>query len=146
MEKTFFIAQDKWMMVFGAFIFIFNGVIMATTESAMSFAFNLGLFNLIFSISFLLWAILRMSKKSKYAPKIKISDNVIELKSKVLKQAKVIPWNEIKSVNFKGIQISLESSEEQLTFPKTVNLEQTNQIKDLLRKFATSKNIEVTVG
>lgn len=94
----------------------------------------------------IIFALFNFSKSSKYAPKLKIDDLSVELKTSLFKKRIKIKWKDIQSVSFKPYRVDFKVNDavEVIAYDTTSDI--SIDIKETLREVAAKKDIEVIGG
>ncbi len=101
---------------------------------------------MIAGVSAIFYGYAAFSESSKYAPRVKVDENVIELKNSFTKRVNRIKWIEVKKIEFDSYQLIFQLGEGELTFNYVSNPDVSIEIKNLLREVAQERNIEVVGG
>ncbi|MBV6643089.1 MAG: hypothetical protein KI791_20390 [Cyclobacteriaceae bacterium] len=153
MEKTVLIGSGNdiapvWNMRLFFVVGIINiiqGVRMVTSEIHLAWLI-LGFIIIPTSIGICIYSILMFSKKSKYAPRVSISEKLVFIKEKLMKRAVEIPWDHIKNVSFVPYKIVFELPDSDYVFSYRSTSDTSREIKSTIREMAESKGIEVIGG
>jgi hypothetical protein len=82
---------------------------------------------------------------SKYAPKITISNQYLEITESVWRKPEKIDWKNLEKIHFTSSRIEFKG----LKFKKTIDLHSSKEIQfeinELLKRFIISKNIQVNI-
>ena len=124
---------------------IFQGVRMVTNETNLGWLI-LGFIIIPTSIGICIYSILMFSKRSRYAPRVSISDNLVLIKEKLMKHAVEIPWDHIKSIDFEAYKIVFKLPDSDYIFSYRSTSDTSKEIKSAVREMAESKGIEVLGG
>ncbi|MEQ8551438.1 MAG: hypothetical protein RIC06_16250 [Cyclobacteriaceae bacterium] len=124
---------------------IFQGVRMVTNETHFGWLI-LGFIIIPTSIAICIYSILMFSKRSRYAPRVSISDNLILIKEKLMSHAVEIPWDHIKSIDFAAYKIVFKLPDSDYVFSYRSTSDTSKEIKSAIREMAESKGIEVIGG
>jgi len=144
MDRTVLIeAQKQWLTIVLAVIFSVNGVIQFVEHSSSPFYMGLGLLMLVLSIYFVVYSILGFSLKSKYSAKIKITEKLLELRTKFWFDGVMITlnWKDIRSIRFSKYKIDFQLTNKEKPVFFRSNSEA--KLKQIIREAAEQRNIEV---
>ncbi len=86
------------------------------------------------------------SKKSKFAPRVKVDEDVIELKNSVFKPATSILWSDVKKIEFGPYKLNIQLAEQSLIFHYESSMDTSINIKSKILEVADKKNIDVVEG
>ncbi len=100
----------------------------------------------ISGLYFIMYGYLGQSKKSKYAPKVLLTNEFILIKKSIWKPAKHLNWSDIKSIQYGSYQIDFQLTKEAYTFTYNTTSSTSLEIKRAIREFAENKSIEVNGG
>ena len=153
MEKTVLVGSGNdiapvWNMRLFFVIGIINiiqGIRMVTSEIHLAWLI-LGFIIIPTSIGICIYSILMFSKKSKYAPRVSISEKLVFIKEKLMKRAVEIPWGHIKSINFAAYKIVFTLPDSDYVFSYRSTSDTSREIKSTIREMAELKGIEVLGG
>lgn len=115
-------------------------------EALVVVRFIIGGAMIAFSIFYVLYAYTGNSVKSKYAAKIRITDELIELKTSFRKPAITLSWTDITHIQFGSYRVSFQLPEGIKTIHYETSAEQSIQLKQLLRASAGKHRIQVADG
>ncbi len=161
MKKTILVGLDnrysaraqRRLYYFLSILFIAQGIISINYlfSNTASRGFKIISFILIVcwfigAIYLTLMAVLAFSESSKYAPRIKVDDNQLELKKSVFKAAEILKWQDIKKIEFGQYQLNLRLADKDFSFTYKRNRNISLDIKKAIREIAELKNIEIQGG
>ncbi len=147
MEKSLLLEKKnpkQWIAMAG--IFTVNGIILMLGEDLVKLRYITGAAMIILSILYLVYAFAGNSVKSKYAAKIRITDDLIELKTSFWKPLVTLNWADIRHIQFSSYRVEFELPDGLKTVNYETSAEQSIQLKQMLRASAEQHNIEVTGG
>jgi len=147
MEKTLLLEKTNrqvWIAMAG--IFTLNGIILMFGEDLVIIRFMTGAVMIILSVLYLVYSFIGYSVKSKYATKIRVTDDLIELKTSFWKPSFILRWSDIKHIQFDSYRIDFELPDGIKSISYETSAEQSIQMKQLLRASAKGHNIPVTGG
>lgn len=145
-NSTFSKKTNKIAWYFNGFLSITLGVFQMIREKEDTFGYVLAILLILAGLYAILYAILGLSKKSTFAPKIKLSEKAILIKNSFWKAGDEIRWDNITSVEFKPYQINFQLINSIYTFDYETNSETSLEIKQAIRAFAAISSIEVKGG
>jgi hypothetical protein len=142
----FDVKVQKWNMIFFGVLFLVQGFTYLFridqgiwTKAMMGITFMSGFYVLIFGF-------INFSRTSKLAPKIKIDDTSIELKTGLFRKSTVLKWVDIQSIKFKPYQVNFKTADT----VQIINYDTTSDIsidvKETIREYADKMNIEIMGG
>ncbi len=161
MNKTILIGFDnqysvntqKWTYLLLGLLFLVQGILSikyldsGTIRSGLKMLYIL---NMVFmftgSVLSIIYSITGFSSDSKYAPKIKIDDDHIELKRNIFKPATILNWPDIKRIEFGQYEVNFHLLESEVQFMYKSNRHVSLDIKQAIREAAELKNVEITGG
>ena len=144
MNRTVLIeAQKQWLIITIAVIFCVNGVIQFLDHSGSLFRVGIGIMMLLLSIYYAVYSILGFSLKSKYSAKIKITEKLLELRTKFWFDGVMLTlnWEDIRSIQFSKYKIDFELTNGQRSVPYRSISEA--KLKQIIREAAEQHSIEV---
>ncbi len=144
MDRTVLIeAQKQWLIITIAVIFCANGVIQFLDHSGSQFRMGIGIMMLLFSIYYAVYSVLGFSLKSKYSAKIKITEKLLELRTKFWFDGIMLTlnWKDINSIHFSKYKIDFKLTNGQRSVPFRSISEA--KLKQIIREAAEQRNIEV---
>ena len=83
------------------------------------------------------------SEASKYSPKIRITDEVIEFKLGFFQANNIVLWNDVRSIVMKSYGIVLRLAESQQYIKYKSSPEISKKVKEIIREVAGQKGIEL---
>lgn len=137
---------NKWIYILTGILFIINGLFNMNSETLGLIGIGLGLVTLFFGLAYTIYGYIAFSKFSKYAPRVLINNDYVELKSNVFKSGKKLVWTDIKKIEFRPYFISFSLSDSTFSFSYITNSDTSMKIKELLRSTGENKNIEIIGG
>lgn len=129
-----------------AIVFCTNGILLMLGKDLVNLRTIVGSAMIILSIAYLIYSFMGYSLKSKYAAKIKVTDESIELKSSFWKPLIAINWKDIRHIEFGNFSIAFELANETKLVTYNTSAEQSIQVKQLLRDTAGQRNVQVIGG
>ncbi len=144
MDRTVLIeAHKQWLIIVIAVIFSVNGVIQFLDHSGSHFRMGIGIMMLLLSIYYSVYSILGYSLESKYSAKIKITEKLLELRTKFWFDGVMLTlnWEDIKSIHFSKYKIDFKLTNGQRSVPCRSISEA--KLKQIIREAAEQRNIEV---
>ena len=147
MERTILLEPgNRTLWVFMSVIFFISGLTHLIDEQTAWYRLILGIAMIVFSIFYGFYAALAFSEQSKYSPKVRVTDKLIELKSSFWKRTFTINWPDIKLIHFASYKVEFELSNGTKAFPYNTNSQKSRQLKSILREYAGHQNIQVIGG
>ncbi|MEM6736225.1 MAG: hypothetical protein AAF620_09170 [Bacteroidota bacterium] len=147
LERTLLLEPgNKTLHIFIAFIFFINGIIYVIGEQSEGYRLLLGIAMIIFSICSAFYAVLAFSEDSKYSPKMRVNDKLIELKSSFWKRTDFVNWSDVKLIHFASYKVEFELYHGTKAFPYNTKGLKSKRLKRLLREFAEPRNIQIIGG
>lgn len=140
------IKRTRILYYFMGIVFIINGIIQFILNAIHPYGMIIGILTLITGVGYLIVAFTAFSARSKYAPKVKVNDDIIELKNGIFNAPTKFNWSDIKAIELKTFRLDfqLANSKEMFTYRTTSDI--SINIKNTLRAFAKQKGIEVSGG
>jgi len=147
MEKTLLLEKQKrWQWIAMAALFTINGIILMLGDDLVNVRWAIGLAMIFLSLLYIIYFFLGYSVKSQYAAKLRITDQLIEIKASFWKPIITLRWSDIKKVHFGHFQVDFELSDSIKTVSYDTNTEKSIELKKLLRESAEKNNIIVSGG
>lgn len=135
---------NRIMTIIGGLLFVSLGILQFYRyQNEYFFLFIVHSFS---GLYFILYGYLGQSKKSKYAPKVLLTNEFILIKESFWKARKQIKWDDISSINYKSYEIDFHLNKEIYTFNYNTTAETSIEIKRAIRSIAEDKSIEVSGG
>lgn len=138
--NTFSIQTTRVALIgFGLLILIFSfaEVIVSTT------AIPKNPFLVLLAINFILIGTIGLSKKSRFSPKLKISDDQIIFKEKIFSGQKIIPWNSVNQIQLGSYKATFITRNKKFTLKFDTHKENSIAIKQALREASITKGVEI---
>ena len=154
MDRTFIIGfnnkfslkANRWLFLITGLFFLLNGAINIYNRSFEIVGLILGILMLFGGVFYLFYAFVGASKKSRFSPKVKVTDEFIVLKSSFLGKQITLSWSTITKIEFKPLALTFVSNNRSTDFDYVTDADTSIEIKEHLRAMAESKNIEVIGG
>lgn len=115
-------------------------------ETLLELKSILGFVIIIAAIIAIFYGLTAFSENSKFALRLKVTDDYVEYKSAYLRAAARVNWNEIKEMKFDAYKIDFQLNKEVKRFSYRSNPEVSKEIKQLLLQIAEEKSIPVSGG
>lgn len=97
----------------------------------------------VMAINLIVIGTIGLSKKSKFSPKVKLTESQLILKDKIFSGQIVIPWNKIDQIELSSYKIVLHTNNITIPFTLDTTKENSIAIKKALREGGRLKNITV---
>lgn len=133
---------NRIMCIIGGLLFVSVGILQFYREEYRL----LFILNSTIGLYFILSGYLGQSRKSKYAPKVLLTNEFILLKKSLWKSSKQLKWSEMSSINYEAYQINFKLNKEFYIFSYDTSSDTSIEIKRAIRSIAMEKGIEVTGG
>jgi len=145
-HATFSTNATKWSFIFMSILFFAQSALtlIRGTEGLIDNVY-LGI-TLIGGFYSIVVVVMVFSKSSRFAPKLKVDDACIELKTKLFKKSKKLNWLDIQAIDFKSFRIDIKTANTVEIFSYDCSSDVSVEIKDAIRTVAEMKNIEVIGG
>jgi len=139
-RDTFSIKHTRiGLIVIGSLMLAYNFLLFLDLGNPV----NLNPFVAFLGVSFLISGTVGLSEKSKYAPKVSLTNEFISIKEKLWSSSHTYNWAEIEEVTLGSYQLIIKTKSES----NTLNIDSTKQIaiaiKKAIRVFAVNKNIPI---
>ena len=102
--------------------------------------------NLFWGVFLILTAQFALAEKSRFSPKIKITDHFVLLKNGFWSGSKKITWDTIKQIEFGSYTLIFQLQNECYSFKYNADAQVSIEIKKALREAGKEKNIPVIGG
>ncbi|MCB0496626.1 MAG: hypothetical protein KDC79_10870 [Cyclobacteriaceae bacterium] len=135
-----------WAFIATGVIFLLNGFLLMYNNILSPIGLIIGVFTFIGGIFYFLYSYILFSNRSKWAPRITIDDNYLELKSKILQSATRVLWSQISSIAFSPYKIAFDLGDTVKSFEYETTSELSIEIKETIREMANTKGIDVIGG
>ncbi|MGB0390714.1 MAG: hypothetical protein ACPGRC_02625 [Salibacteraceae bacterium] len=99
---------------------------------------------IIGAINFLLMGTLGLSKKSPFAPKVKITDQDIILRKDIIGKNTKVKWDVIEKIELGSYQLTFHKKDSYFTFHLDTTKESSIAIKQAIKKAGNHKNVLIT--
>ncbi|MFT6802245.1 MAG: hypothetical protein ACJA2N_001431 [Salibacteraceae bacterium] len=140
--STFSIRNIRFgLIAFGLLVLVFS---LAELLSSTELQTSTNPFLILLGGNFLLIGTLGLSKKSRYSPKIKITEDQIIIKEKIFSRQKALAWSTLEKIEFGSYSLLFFKPNHSFTFKLDTTKETSIAIKQALRKIGESKNIVIT--
>lgn len=125
-----------------------NGVMILIDDRISLFRDALGVSMLLLCLFYGFHSVLGYSVTSKYAAKIRVTDNLIELRTKfgLVGTTLKLNWQDIKEIQFDSYSIHFKLSDGTKSVRYQTSSERSRQLKQLLRETAEQRNIQISGG
>lgn len=143
---TFSGKTNKIAWIFNGVLLFSLGIIEMLRQTDELFGTILSILLILGGVYGILYAILGLSKNSKFSPKVILSNESLTIKKSFWKPSFKIKWDEISSINFNHYQIDFQLNNEVYSFEYETNAHTSLEIKKSIREYAESKEIEVFGG
>lgn len=146
-ERTILLEPgNRILWIFMGVIFFINGITNLANEQLEWYSLILGIAMIALSIIYAFYSVLAFSEKSKYSPKVRMNNKLIQLKSSFWKRGYLINWSDVKLINFGRYKVEFELSNGTKAFPYNTESKKSKELKSMLREFAESQSIQVIGG
>ncbi|MEQ8554448.1 MAG: hypothetical protein RIC06_12035 [Cyclobacteriaceae bacterium] len=147
MSKTILLEEkNKFVLIATGMIFCISGPLHIINNSIEYVSIPLGILMSITGVAYLGYSFVGFSKESKYAAKVRLTKNLIELKSSFWKPSVFIKWSDVKLIHFASYKVEFELTEGSTAFPYNTDSQRSRELKSTLREFAEPQNIQVIGG
>ncbi len=145
-NSNFLPSTSKWAFYLIGLTYSISGTINLMQNSIDTTETIFGSTMMIGGVLVIIYGYMQFSESSKYAPRVRVDENEIELKNSFTKPVKRIKWIEVKKIEFDAYQLIFQLSGGPLVFSYVSNPDVSIEIKKLIRETAEEKNIEVVGG
>jgi hypothetical protein len=146
-ERTILLEpRNKLLWRFMSFLFILNGIFHVLSKSAEWYRLFLGIAMIIGGVFYGFYSVVGFLEDSKYAPKLRVNTQLIELKSSIWKKTHLIKWADVKLIHFASYKVEFELTNGAKAFAYNTKYEKSKQLKQIIREFAEPQNIQVIGG
>lgn len=146
MEKSILLEQqNRTLYILLTVIFFINGVMLLIREPLPPYQMVLGILVILLSIIIGIYSFLGFSVNSTYAAKIRITDQLIELRPGFLKPLIQLNWQDVKNIKLGNFNIEFELTNGTKTISYSTSAERSRQVQQLLREIAEQRNIQVII-
>ncbi len=145
-KNNFSMKTNRILWVSSGVLYIALGIFQIYRYQNEDLSFLAWSYLIIGGLFLILYGFMGLSEKSKYAPKVLLTDEIIQIKKSFWKPAKQLKWSEISSINYKSYEIDFHLNKETYTFSYHTNAETSIEIKKAIREHSERKNIEVMGG
>jgi len=137
---------QKWLWIFMGSLFLIQGILNYYRDSDWIVDKLMVNLMLLGGMSAFIFAWANFSKRSRFAPKLKLDENSIALKGGLFKKNKKLKWTDIRSITLKPFRIDFKTEEtvEVIAYECTSDI--SIEVKEAIRGVAEKKNIEVIGG
>lgn len=135
---------NRMMMIIGGVVYVGLGIFQFYRYQNEYLVFLI--LTSISGIYFIFFGYFGLSEKSKYAPKVFLNEDFIQIKKSFWKPANKIVWSEVLSINYRSYQIDFRLNKGVYSFNYNTTSETSIEIKRAIRSFAEIKGIEVNGG
>ena len=146
MNNRFSANANKWLFSITGLLFLMNGAWHIYTDNFDPVGVILGVLLIIGGLFYTLYGIFGFTEDSKFAPKVKIDESIIELKKSLWKSSTKLHWSDLSSIKFQPYEIIFHLKDSTKTFSYKSNADVSLSIKNTISVFAERKNIEVIAG
>lgn len=147
MEKSLILEKHNRQRLFAmSMIFIINAVILMSGNDLGPIRLIVGVVMIIISFCYLTFSFIGYSAKSKFAAKILINDQSIELKPSFWKSSLKLNWKDIRNIQLANYSVEFELLDGVRAVDYDTSAEKSIQLKQLLRESAEQHNIQVVGG
>jgi len=146
MPNEFSANTNKWLFSITGLFFLINGTMFIYENILKPFGMVLGVLELVGGLYYIFYGLFGFLENSKFAPKLKIDESIIELKNSVWKPSKRLNWSDVSSIKFQSFEVIFQLKNSTSTFSYNSNADVSITIKQTIRKFAERKKIEIIGG
>ena len=135
------IRANKWGFGVGGTVYILLGIFKSLTsnETIISLGY------IIMGVVIVIYGIIVFSL-TPLTPKVKISNDKLEFKNKILSRATLLLWTNITSIEYGSYEITFHLIDRDEKVYYASNPDTSKEIKSIIREVAVKKNIPVTGG
>lgn len=101
-------------------------------------------FLIIMAVNFLLIGIVGLSKKSRFSPKFRITNDQIIFKDKIFAGERSVKWNSLSKIELGSYKVTFYKPNKKFTFNLDTTKENSITIKTSLREAANLKGVEIS--
>jgi hypothetical protein len=143
-NEGFSLKAQRVLYFFLGLMFLLQGAFSFTREAPFS------IWNILLTIAqvaggavFLFFSFLMLSVSSKFSPKVRLTEELIEFRLGFFQANIVITWENIRAIEIRtyGVNFQLEESERRIDY--TASAEISKEIKNAIKELAEKKNIVV---
>jgi hypothetical protein len=143
-NEGFSLKAQRGLYFFLGLMFLLQGAFSFTREAPFS------IWNILLTIAqvaggavFLFFSFLMLSVSSKFSPKVRLTEELIEFRLGFFQANIVITWENIRAIEIRtyGVNFQLEESERRIDY--TASAEISKEIKNAIKELAEKKNIVV---
>ena len=145
-ENKFTAKANFWLFMLVGLLFLLNGSYTIYNSKFDPIGFVLGSLIVVGGVFYIVYGQLAFSKKSKFAPRVKVNDEEIELRSSVFKPVIKILWSDVKRIEFGLYELDFQLADKNLIFNYESSLDASLNIKGKILDMANEKSIEVVSG
>ena len=135
---------NRWFFSLFGLLFLANGAFNIYSDTTKPLKLILGVLMIFGGLFCGAYGLLGFSKKSRFALKVKIDDETIEIKYSLLKPPMLLNWSAIQAITFGQHEVGFDLGSITKLFSYRANEETSRNIKQAIRDMAESKNIPVT--
>lgn len=134
--------KNKWVLIASGLFFVPAGIYHILLNQ--SFYIVIGIMWIIVGLYHFFNGILLID--SKFAPKVKVDERMIELKNNLWKPSIKSIWIEMSSIRFNPYEVVFQLEESLISFSYNTDSELSIEIKKTIREIAEYKNIQIIGG
>ena len=148
MNNKFSVKANRWLFSLTGLLLLTNGVYLIYNYNNSLEPIGLILVILILFVGFYygMIGLTAFSQNSKFALRVKIDNNSIELKNNFFKLVTQLNWTDLQSIEFGLYEISFQLTGTTKVFSYDSNAAVSREIKKTIREFAERKNVMVIGG
>ncbi|NMM47741.1 hypothetical protein [Marinigracilibium pacificum] len=141
-RNNFSLKTNRWIYIIGGLIYALLGIMMVLDDGFSLLAISW----IIMGVIGVVYSILALSGKSKYAPKFEADQERLSFKTGVFSSTINFQWKDIQMIKFGHYTIEIVSKNQSKNFTYETNPDVSVSIKQTIRKYAQSKDIEIIGG
>lgn len=136
---------QRWLYILLGAIFSFQGVssLLRTHKSAEWLWTSLGILLLAGAAVYFLMALSVASTRSRWAPRVRLTDHEIEFRLGFFQRTSSVQWSEVRAVSLRsyGLTLKLAESEQMIDYSTSAKI--SVEVRQAIREFAAQLGIEV---
>ena len=149
MNNKFSVKANRWLFSLTVLLLLTNGalyLIYNYNNRLEPIGLILGILILFGGFYYGMIGLTAFSQNSKFALRVKIDNNNIELKNNFLKPVTRLNWTDLQSIEFGLYEISFQLTGTTKVFSYDSNADVSRDIKNTIREFAERKNVKIIGG
>lgn len=134
------------LFMFTGLLFLVNGSFLIYNNVVDPVGLIIGILTILGAIYYIMYGYFTFSEKSKWAPKVIIENDHIQIKKKMFKPAATIVWERINKIIFGAYEITFDIEGKSDVLNYDTSSEVSIELKEAIREAADEKGIEVVGG